>query len=241
MGFNDALLFAQHMNSLHLLPVLGPVYQPKEATAETAFNGVLQIYEIDNNTNDRDQRSAIATQIKHRLSQGPQKVQFAVKVQLLKLHQDENATEMEERIEIYANYLMTLTYVEVLIDLLYWSMVEKMMPVLSTFASPGNGWVVEKKSNSTSNLPATDQILANPILPYPIISQTVGDYTTFETTTMPIVSIIASWQRIIRIMELVLIEMTRTNILTKHPQQHINKRTLTNLEANLKCQWGLSK
>ena len=95
MGFNDAHLFAQHMNSLHSLPVFGPEYQPKEATAETAFNGVLQIYEIVNNTADRDlesfmlnQRSAIATLIEQRLSQGPQKVQFAVKVQLLKLHQD---------------------------------------------------------------------------------------------------------------------------------------------------------
>ena len=41
MGFNDAHLFAQHINSLHLLPVFGPEYQPKAATAETAFNGVL--------------------------------------------------------------------------------------------------------------------------------------------------------------------------------------------------------
>ena len=71
----------------HSLPVFGPEYQSKEATAETAFNGVLRIYEIVNNTADRDlesfilnQRSAIATLIEQRLSQGPQKVQFAVKV-----------------------------------------------------------------------------------------------------------------------------------------------------------------
>ena len=88
MGFNDAHLFAQHMHFLHSLPVFGPEYQPKEATAETAFNGVLQTYEIVNNTADRDlesfmlnQRSAIATLIEQRLSQGPQKVQFALKVQ----------------------------------------------------------------------------------------------------------------------------------------------------------------
>ena len=30
MGFNDAHLFAQHMNSLHSLPVFGPEYQPKK-------------------------------------------------------------------------------------------------------------------------------------------------------------------------------------------------------------------
>ena len=80
MGFNDAQLFAQHMNSLHPLPVFGPEYQPKEATAETAFNGVLQTYEIVNNTADRDlesfllnKGSAIATLIEQQLSQGPQK------------------------------------------------------------------------------------------------------------------------------------------------------------------------
>ena len=96
MGFNDAHLFAQHMNSLHSLPVFGPEYRPEEATAETAFNGVLQTCEMFNITADRDlesfmlnQRSATATLIEQRLSQGPQKVQFAVKVQLLKLHQDE--------------------------------------------------------------------------------------------------------------------------------------------------------
>ena len=107
MGFNDAHLFAQHMNSLHSLPVFGPEYQPKEATAETAINGVLQTYENVNNTADRDlesfmlnQRSAIATLIEQRLSQGPYKVQFAAKLQLLKLHKNENSAETEERIEI---------------------------------------------------------------------------------------------------------------------------------------------
>ena len=102
------------MNSLHSLPVFGPEYQPKEATAETAFNGVLQTYEIVNNTADRDlesfllnKGSAIATLIEQQLSQGPQKVQFAVKVQLLKRHQDGNSTKTKEWIEIYANSLMT--------------------------------------------------------------------------------------------------------------------------------------
>ena len=172
MGFNDAHLFALHMNSLHSLPVFGPAYQPKEATAETDFNGVSQTYETVNNTADRDlgsfmlnQISAIATLIEQRLSQGPQKIHFAVKVQLLKLHQDENSTETEERIEIYANSLMSPIYVESLTDELYWSMVEKMMAVLSTFASSGSGWVVEKIIKLAPNLPATDQFAAHPILP----------------------------------------------------------------------------
>ena len=118
----------------------------------------------------------------------------------MKLHQNENSAETEERIEIYANTLMTPIYVDGLTDELYWSMVEKMMAVLSTFASSGSGWVVERKSNLISNLSATDQFTAHPILPYPISLQTVADYSIFETTTMPIVSIIVSRQRIMGIM-----------------------------------------
>ena len=125
---------------------------------------MLQTCEIFNNTADRDhesfmlnQRSAIATLIEQGLSQGPQKEQFAVKAQLLKLHQDENSTETEERIEIYANTLMTPIYVEGLTDELYWSMAEKMIAVLSAFASSGSGWVVEKISKLDVKFPATDQ------------------------------------------------------------------------------------
>ena len=62
MGFNDAHLLAQPMNSLHSLPVFGPEYPPKEAIAETAFNGVLQTYEIVINTADRDLESFMLNQ-----------------------------------------------------------------------------------------------------------------------------------------------------------------------------------
>ena len=103
------------------------------------------------NTADRDlesfplnQGSAIPTLIELRLNQGPQKVQFAVILQFLKLHQDENSTEVEMRIESYANSLRMPIYVECLADELYWSMVEEMIAVLSTFDSSGSGWVVEK-------------------------------------------------------------------------------------------------
>ena len=124
---------------------------------------------------------------------------------------------------------MTPIYVDGLTDELYWSVVEKMMAVLSTFASSGSGWVVERKSNLTSNLSATNQFTAHPILPYPISLQTFADYSIFETTTMPIVLIFVSRQRIMGIMESVLIEMTGPIILIKHPQQHFNNRTFTNL------------
>ena len=41
MGFNDTRLFAQHMSSLHSLPVFGDQFAPTQAPAETAFNGTL--------------------------------------------------------------------------------------------------------------------------------------------------------------------------------------------------------
>ena len=187
------------MNSLHSLHVFGPEYQLKDAKAETAFNGVLQTYAIVKNTADRDlesfrlnQKSAIATLIKQRLSQGPKKVQFALKVLLLKLHKDENSIKMEERNEIYVNSLMKPIYVEGLTEELYWSMVEKMMAVLSTSASSGSGWVeiidldikfAHYRPISGSSYLASLHKLAN--CP-----------EKFETTTMPIVSIIVfaySW------------------------------------------------
>ena len=62
----------------------------------------------------------------------------------MKRHQDENSTETEERIEIYADSLMTVRRGSGLTDELYWSTVEKMMAPLSTFASSGSGCVVEK-------------------------------------------------------------------------------------------------
>ena len=107
MGFKDAHLCAQQMNSFHSLHLLGPEYQPKEATAETAFNGVLQTCEIVNNAACRDregfmlnQRFAIETLLEQRLSQGPQKEQLAVRVHLLKLHQDENSTKRRSALKL---------------------------------------------------------------------------------------------------------------------------------------------
>ena len=71
------------------------------------------------------QRFTISTLIEPRLRKGPQKAKFALKVQLLELHQNENSIETEECIETYANSFMTPVYAEGLTDELYWSMVEK--------------------------------------------------------------------------------------------------------------------
>ena len=131
---------------------------------------------------------------------------------------------------------MTSIYVEGLSDDLYWSMVEKMVALFSTFALSGSGWVVEKIIRPDIKFARFRKFAAHLILP-----STVADNSIFETMTMPIVSIVASWHRITRIMESVLMEMSGTIILRKHSQQHITKRTFTNLWANLKCQWDLSK
>ena len=50
MGFNDTRLFAQHMSSLHSLPVFGDQFQSTQAPAETAFNGTLQSYHLPPST-----------------------------------------------------------------------------------------------------------------------------------------------------------------------------------------------
>ena len=101
---------------------------------------------------------------------------------------------------------------------------EKKVAVLSMFASTGNDLVVEKIFNSTSNLNATDQLVARPIVRYPICFKTGAGYSIILTTTMVIVSSIASWQRIMSNMESVLKEMTKTTITTKYIASNIQTR-----------------
>ena len=50
MGFNDTRLFAQHISSLHSLLVFGDQFQPTQAPAETAFNGILQKHHMPQST-----------------------------------------------------------------------------------------------------------------------------------------------------------------------------------------------
>ena len=58
-----------------------------------------------------------------------------------------------ERIEIYANSFLTPVYANGLTIAAYWGMVEKMMSVLTTFASMGSGWVLEKVLKVDVKLP----------------------------------------------------------------------------------------
>ena len=90
------------------------------------------------------QKPRIDSLIKEQLSHGPQKFQLCAKLQLIKYHNDQPDNAEGERIEIYANSLMTPVYANGLTIAAYWGMVEKMMSVLTTFASIGSAWVLEK-------------------------------------------------------------------------------------------------
>ena len=119
MGFNDAHLLGAACE-LHSIAACFLTRIPREKCyGGDNLNGVLQTYEIVNNETCRDLvifilnlRSAIPMLIEPRLRHGPQfvvhaaKVQFAVKVQLLKFNQDENSTKMEELVGI----LQTLSW-----------------------------------------------------------------------------------------------------------------------------------
>ena len=87
--------------------------------------------------------------IEQKLSQGSQKVQFSAHLQLRKPSQNED--QEDELIEIYAKSLMTPVYSQGLSSETFWTMVEKMMIVLTTFASNGSGWVLEKVIKITVN------------------------------------------------------------------------------------------
>ena len=47
---NDAHLYAQHLSSLHGLPVFGDKLQPQETPTESDFGGNLQNFEVFNNS-----------------------------------------------------------------------------------------------------------------------------------------------------------------------------------------------
>ena len=92
----------------------------------------------------RIQKLKIDTLISEQLTQGPQKVQLCAKLRLIKVLYDEPDIPEDDRIEIYANSLMTPVNANGLSDEEYWQMVEKMMSVLATFNSLGSGWTLEK-------------------------------------------------------------------------------------------------
>ena len=102
---------------MHSLPVFGEELEPKDTPAKSAFNGLLQTFKTfdadeacDLENFMRVQKLKIDSLINEQLCRGPQKVQVCAKLQLIKNHNDQPDTAEDERIEIYANSLMTRLY-----------------------------------------------------------------------------------------------------------------------------------
>ena len=51
LGFNNSHLCAQHMSSVHSLPVFGEEFQPLQIPSQSAFNGRLQTFVIEAENN----------------------------------------------------------------------------------------------------------------------------------------------------------------------------------------------
>ena len=133
LGFNGSHIYAQHMNSVHSLPVFGEELEPRNTPTESAFNGLLRTFETsDLETFMSAQKPRINNLKSEQLCHGPQKVQLCAKLQLIKYNNDQSDNAEDERIEIYANSTMTPVYANGLTIAAYWGMVGKMMSVLTT-------------------------------------------------------------------------------------------------------------
>ena len=151
LGFNETRLYPQHMNSVHSPLLFGEEFEPRDTSTESAFNGLVRAFETtdadevrDHETFLRAQKPRIENLINEQLCHGPQKVQLCAKLQLIKKHKNQPDNADDERIEIYANSLMTPVYANGLRIAAYWGMLEKMMSILTTFALMGSGWVMKR-------------------------------------------------------------------------------------------------
>ena len=54
LGFNNSHLYAQHMSSLHSLPVFGEEFLPLQIPFQSAFNGHLQTFVIEAENNEEN-------------------------------------------------------------------------------------------------------------------------------------------------------------------------------------------
>ena len=134
------------MNSVHSLPVFGEEFEHRDMPTESAFNGLLRTFETTDADEARDlenfmrvKKPRINSLINEQLCHGPQKVQLCAKLQLIKYNSDQPDNAEGERIDIYANSLMTSVYANGLTIAACWGMFEKMMSVLTTFALMGTG------------------------------------------------------------------------------------------------------
>ena len=156
LGFNDAHLYAQHMRSVHTLPVFGPDFDTREQPSKSAFGGVLQNYLLSPN-NDESlmdirqfmsiKRAHVEELVNERLASGPQKMQMSIELRLMKPTREStnpNDDDDDERVVIFCNSWMTQILPEGLTDEVYDKMIEKMLAVFFTFASSGSGWVLDE-------------------------------------------------------------------------------------------------
>ena len=148
LRFNNCLFYLQRMISVHNLTVLGEQFQPRDTPSESAFPGVLRRFESTEAEESQKFHADTKTQNRHSnkkaVDSSPQRGQLCAKLRIIKvLYDDPDITEYD-RIETYANSLMTPVYANGLSDEAYWQMLEKMMSVLATFNSLRSGWTLEK-------------------------------------------------------------------------------------------------
>ena len=152
LGLNNSNLYAQHMSSVHSIPVFGEEFQPLQIPSQSAFNGYLQTFVIEAENNKENsfdlqtfmqsKRAQIEEFIEQKLSSGPQKVPFSSELSLFKPKHETD--EDDEILVIFANSLMTPVTAGGISNDDFALMVEKMLAVLFTFVSSGSGWLLDR-------------------------------------------------------------------------------------------------
>ena len=152
LGFNNSQLYAQHIRSVHSLPVFGEELQPLQIPSQSAFNGHLRTFVIEAENNEENSlylqtfmqsmRAQIEELIEQKLSSGPQKIQFSAQLSLFKPKHETD--EDDENLFIFANSIMTPVIAGVISNNNFALMVEKMLAVLFTFVSSASGWLLDR-------------------------------------------------------------------------------------------------
>ena len=78
------------------------------------------------------------------MSQEPQKIQLCAKLSFFRVLYYETDIPEDDRIEMYANSLITPVYTNGVLHEVYWQMVEKTMSVLATIIWLESGWKFEE-------------------------------------------------------------------------------------------------
>ena len=174
LGFCELKDFKDHMQSEHGLPVLdqqltslsNPSSSITQASDidnfpasievhESAMKNTLMTFIIPNQNIEHDliefmtlKKNEIQSLILDRTCNGPCKVQFSAKLTLIKhatVVSDQSVQQPEdERVEIFANSMMTPLYANGLSDELFLEMLGKMETGFQNFSAHGSGWVLQR-------------------------------------------------------------------------------------------------